>query len=249
DNLFDDQTTYRTTFSYLLKETGSRLHASWGTGVKNPTLFELFGFTSTFTGNPNLTPEKSQGWDLGLAQGFLDERINLDLTYFNNRIDELITGAGRTAINLSGENQIEGLEISVLAKVIEGLDFNGMYTWTSTQDANGDPLIRRPKHLASAFFNYGFEAFGNSGNFNIGVIYNGKQTDFAFDPFFNRSPVTLDDYTLLNIALSYRIFEDLELFARVRNALDENYQEVFSFGSPGVAAYGGIRVAAGPFFE
>ena len=248
-NLYPDQTTYRTTISYLLKETGSRLHATWGTGVKNPTLFELFGFTSNFTGNPNLVPEKSNGWDAGITQTFFDDRVSLDVTYFHNIFRDLIVGAGQTAINLNGKTRAEGVEVGLTAKIIEGLDFQGMYTWTSTKDANGVQLVRRPKNLASANLNYGFELFGKNGNLNVGVIYNGKQTDFAFDAFFNRSTVTLDDYTLLNIALSYRVFEELEVFGRVYNALDEKYQEVYSFGTPGVTAYGGFRLSAGPFFD
>lgn len=246
---FKDQTTYRTTGSYRIDETDSRLHGSWGTGIKNPTLFQLYGSTGTFSGNPNLQAEKSRGFDVGVTQNFLGEGISLDLTYFNNRISNLIIGSGRTAVNVPGESRIEGIEASLSANIIDDLDFNGSYTWTSTKDSTGNPLVRRPKHLASAYLNYGFELLGRSGNFNIGVIYNGKQSDLAFDAFFNSSMVPLDDYTLLNIAMSYKIFEELELFARVQNALDQNYQEVFSFGSPGVAAYGGIRLAAGPFFE
>ncbi|MGH8551669.1 MAG: TonB-dependent receptor plug domain-containing protein [Methylococcales bacterium] len=249
DNLFKDQTTYRSTFSYLLKETASRMHASWGTGVKNPTLFELFGFTTNFNGNPNLISETSRGWDAGLAQNFFGERLSLDVTYFRNRIANLIVGSGRTAINLAGENPIEGLEFGLTAKLIENLEFNGNYTWTSAKDAKGNPLVRRPKHIASANLNYGFRLFGKPANVNVGLVYNGKQTDFKFDQNFNSSNVSLGDYTLLNIALSYRIVEELELFARVQNALDKNYQEVFTFGSPGIAVYGGFRLAGGPFFD
>ncbi|HIF54413.1 MAG TPA: TonB-dependent receptor, partial [Methylococcaceae bacterium] len=61
------------------------------------------------------------------------------------------------------------------------------------------------------------------------------------------STVELEDYTLLNIAASYEIYEQVELFARVENLLDEQYQEVFSFAARGIAGYGGIRVTFGPF--
>jgi vitamin B12 transporter len=47
-----------------MPETGSRLHASIGTGFRAPSLAEnLFAF-----GNPNLAPETSKGWDYGLEQ-------------------------------------------------------------------------------------------------------------------------------------------------------------------------------------
>ena len=63
---FDDTSTYRLTAAYLWPEFGGRLHASYGTAIKNPTLTELFGFSGDFKGNPNLQPEESQGFDLSL---------------------------------------------------------------------------------------------------------------------------------------------------------------------------------------
>ncbi len=246
DNLFNNATTYRGTFSYLLKETGSRLHASYGTGVKNPTLFELFGFSANFQGNPNLNTEKNRSWDVGMEQQFLSGKISLDATYYNNRIGNLIVGSGNTAVNQKGRSQIEGIEVALKAEIIQGLDFSSSYTWNSTQDASGRRLVRRPEHIASANLNYRFEAFGKPGNINLGVKYNGKQTDFAFDSSFNRSIVVLDDYTLVNVAASYQVFKSVELFARVENLLDEQYQEVYTFAAKGIAGYGGIRVSLDP---
>lgn len=249
DKLFNNAATYRTTFSYRLKETGTRPHASYGTGVKNPTIFELFGFSQNFQGNPNLQPEKSRGWDAGIEQKFLNEQILLDATYFNNRIESLILGAGRTAVNVPGRTRIEGVEVTLQATIAEGLDLTSAYTWTSSLDPNGNQLVRRPEHIASANLNYGFLLFGNRGNVNVGVQYNSNQTDFAFDRFFNRSIVKLDDYTLLSIAASYKVYNGVELFVRGENLLDENYQQVFTFASPGVAVYGGMRATLGPFFN
>ena len=123
----------------------------------------------------------------------------------------------------------------------------GAYTWTSSLDSNGNQLVRRPEHIASANLNYGFQLFGNRGNVNVGVKYNGNQTDFAFDQLFNRSIVKLDDYTLLSIAASFEVYKGVELFVRGENLLDEDYQEVFTFASPGIAVYGGLRAALGPY--
>ena len=249
DNLFDDTTTYRATLSYLHKETDTRLHASYGTGVKNPTLFELFGFSANFQGNPDLQAEESQSFDAGIEQQFLDGRVSLDTTYYNNRIENLITGSGQTSDNQNGRTHISGIEVAMRANLLDNLDFTGSYTWNSNKDANGVSLVRRAKHIASANLNYGFNAFGNKGNFNVGVKYNGKQTDFAFDPFFNRSIVELDDYTLLNVAASYQIYDQIELFARVENLLDEHYQEIYTFEAQGIAGYAGVRMTLGSFLK
>ncbi len=245
---FDHATTYRATLSYVHPETDTRIHSSYGTGVKNPTLFELFGFSDTFVGNPDLEPEESQSWDIGVEQQLFDGRLLLDVSYYNNRIENLIIGSGITAINQAGRTHINGIETGFTAELTKDLGFQGSYTWISTADSNGVSLIRRPRHLASANLNYAFDLGGNPANLNLGVQYNGKQTDFAFDESFNRSIVELKDFTLLNLTGRYQIYSGVELFARVENLLDESYQEVFSFASKGVAGYGGVNIRFDPYF-
>ena len=100
NDLFEDETTWRFSSAYLFRETGTKLKSSYGNAVKAPTIFELFGFTPTFQGNPNLVPERSRGWDAGIEQSLLAGRASVELTYFDNRIDNLITGFGNTARNL-----------------------------------------------------------------------------------------------------------------------------------------------------
>ncbi len=250
EDLFGDYTTYHATLAYLLKETNTRFHASYGTGVKNPTNFELFGFSENFQGNPNLKPEESLSWDLGVEQKFFNDWVSLDVTYYNNRIENPIVGFGKTAVNVKdGRTRAEGVEVTLQATIVDHLHFNGSYTWSATENNKGIRLVRRPEHIASANLNYDFKLLGNRGNFNIGVKYNGKQTDFAFDRFFNRSIVELEDYVLLNLAASYEIYNHVELFARVENLLDEDYQEVYTYSSKGIAGYGGIRINLGPYFK
>jgi vitamin B12 transporter len=79
-------------------------------------------------------------------------------------------------------------------------------------------------------------------NVNLGGIYNGRQSDFAFDTFFNRSIVQLASYTLVNLSASYQLTNHVQLFARIEHLFDDHYEEVFTFGTPGRAAYGGVRV-------
>lgn len=240
NDIFKNATTFRTTAAYLHEETGTRLHGSYGTGVKNPTLFELFGFGPTFIPNPNLQPEESRGWDIGLEQSFLDDRFIVDVTYFNNRITDLIQGAGNTAINLDGKTKIRGVEVTAKANIAEGLTFTGQYTYTDGKDPNGVELVRRAKHLASANLAYGF--LDGRAQVDLGIDYNGKQKDIQFSNFFGtRTIVTLDEYVLVNVAASYEFIDGVEVFGRVENLLDEDYQEINGFASPGVGAYVGVR--------
>ncbi len=68
---FGSKLTYRIAPTWVSSESGTKLKASVGTGFKAPTLSELFqSFPPFFFANPDLKPESSVGYDLGIEQGF-----------------------------------------------------------------------------------------------------------------------------------------------------------------------------------
>ncbi len=242
NDLFEDTTTYRVTGAIQIPETNSKLHASIDTAVKNPTLFELFGFTSTFTGNPNLQSETARGFDVGVEQKLFDGRLVGDATFFQNRIDNLIQGFGSTATNLSGTTRITGVELAARARLTEGLEVSGSYTWMTTKDAAGTQLVRRPRHAAGVKVDYRFLEEKRA-NISVDLNFNGPQRDNAFGPFRQE---TLGGYVLLNAVASYRVSDQVELFVRAENLLNQSYEEVYTFGTPGISAFGGVRIRFEP---
>ena len=55
----------------------------------------------------------------------------------------------------------------------------------------------------------------------------------------------LDAYVLVTLAASYRLTDNLEIYGRIENLVDQDYEEVFSYRSPGLGAFGGLRVKLG----
>ncbi|MDX1483210.1 MAG: TonB-dependent receptor [Alphaproteobacteria bacterium] len=247
DDLFEDATTWRASAAYHIEASGTRLHASAGTGSKNPTLFELFGFTPTFSGNPGLKPETAFGFDVGVEQRFLGGRATIDATVFATWTEDLIQGQGNTALNLPGTSIARGLELTLAAEPFPDLRIDAAYTFTETEDDDGIRLIRRPKHIASLQGRYRFRVLDRPATANLGLRYHGDQTDTVFNSFF---PVELETkklsgYTLVNAGLAWQVTQGVEVFARGENLLDEDYQEVFGYGTPGLAVFAGLRVALG----
>jgi vitamin B12 transporter len=251
---FGDATTYRATGAWVSPTRATKVHVSWGTGAKNPTFTERFGFTpDTFFGNPDVQPEESEGWEVGVEQPFLDEQLRLGVTYFDEQLDNEINGfffdpgippfGGFTAVNLDGRSERNGVEAYFETGIWQGLDASGAYTYTDATepDAAGRQIreVRRPKHVAS--FNVGYRFYGERARINFHLDYTGRQNDFDFSTF-PATIVRLDDYALVDVAAGFRVTEYLEIFARIENLLDEEYQEVFGFATPGIAAYGGVRV-------
>ncbi len=246
---FEDATTYRVTGSFDVLETGSRLHASYGTGIKAPSFFELFGFIpDQFVGNPNLETERSEGWDVGIEQQFLDGRIVADVTYFQaDLFDEIAGSSGGglpSTINLSGESKRNGVETSLRVVPFDGLTLTGSYTYLRTSEPGGLSEVRRPRHTAS--FNANWSFLDERANLNLGVDYNGETDDLEFASATTRNRIRLDDYALVSLAGRYEPIEGVEVFGRIENALNQNYEEVFGFETPGRAVFVGARVSFGP---
>ena len=237
---FKDADTYRLQASYRLT-AATRLRATAGTGIKNPTYTELFGFDpSSFVGNPNLNPEKSKGWDVGVDQTFAEGAVRLTATYFSARLkNEIFTDFSVfpfTAGNRSTTSTRQGVELTLQATLDEDWTVGAQYTYLDAIE-NGQQEVRRAPHIASLDVT---RRLGDRGSITLTVRHNGEQRDNAFT-LVTPPIVTLDAFTLVNLNASYDLTENVQLFGRVENLLDENYEEVFSYRAPGIAAYAGAR--------
>ncbi|WP_375397121.1 TonB-dependent receptor plug domain-containing protein [uncultured Sphingomonas sp.] len=244
---FDDVTTWRAQASYRLA-TGTRVRGAYGTGVKNPGYYELYGFSDgRYIGNPNLKPEKSKGWEAGIEQDFADNKATIGATYFDSKLENEIfttfpaplliaTPGNRTTLSRQ-----HGVEFFVSAQPIPQLRFDLAYTYLRARE-NGVVEVRRPNNIASL----NTTVFSADKRFSgtLTVRYNGRQTDVAFtNPSFVPVTVSLQEYVLVNLNAEYKITDRVSLFGRVENLFDEKYEEVFSFATPGRAAYGGVKVS------
>lgn len=244
---FDDATTYRIQSSYTLP-TGTRVRGAYGTGVKNPGYYELYGFSDgVFIGNPDLKPEKSKGWEAGIEQSFGDGKATIGATYFDSKLDDEIFTTFpppdfiATPANRTTKSKQRGVEVFLAARPIPQIQLDLAYTYLKASE-NGGVEVRRPKHIGS----FNATVFSNDERFSstLTVRYNGRQDDVAFtDPSFAPVPVSLKEYVLVNLNANYKLTGNVTVFARVENLIDEDYEEVFSYRTQGRAAYGGVRVA------
>jgi len=241
NEIFEDSTTVRATAAYRIEQTGTKLRGSYGTGVKNPSTFELYGYTNTYRGNPDLKPEEATGWDVGVDQTLFAGMATADVTYFNQRITDLITGSGQTSVNMPGTSKVDGVEVGLSVTPIDPLTVRASYTYTDGRDSTGAELIRRPRNVASLDINYRF--LDDRANVNLGIDYNGAQKDWVYNAFYTqRTVIDLDAYTLVNLAASYDVTETAQIYGRVNNLLNEDYYEVWGYGTEGISAYAGVKL-------
>ncbi len=253
---FDDVATFRATTSWTTENTRTRLHGSFGTGQKAPTFIERYGFfPDQFVGNPDLEPETSRGWETGVEQPLWNDRISLGATYFHEDLKDEINGfvfdpgtGGFTAANLDGASKRRGVELSAATTVTATLRFSGSYTYTDATQPDsltgGDSReIRRPRNSAS--LNGDWRFLDSKADLNVNLTYVGDQDDTFFEvtPPFGTQTINLDSYYLVSVAASYRLTKQASVHARVENLLNEDYENVYGYNTPGIGAYAGIRLS------
>ena len=246
---FDDANTYRLTAAWQSPIEPLRLFGAYGRAVKNPTFTERFGFFKSFVGNPDLSPEQSTGWEAGLRITSSDNRARTSVSYFDTDLEDEINGfvfdaasGNFTAANINGESNRTGLELEQEWQFNDNLTLHGSYTYidSTNEDATGRDVdeVRRPRHTASVSGSYQWQKAG----LYLGIDYNGTQQDNFFPPFpASQEVVELDSYTLVNIAGHYAFNRHVTVTARLENTLDESFEEVFGYQTPGFAAYAGVK--------
>ena len=244
-NRFKDATSVRAS---LLVKLGSSfsLTGSYGEGIAQPTFFDLYGFfPNNFLGNPSLKPESSRGFEASLR--FRRGPFDAFLTGYRQRLDDeivdvfdsntfLFSTANRTqASRRSGIEATLGWQVGGKLR----LSANYAYTNATQPDATLTEVheLRRPKHSGSLVLD------GTSGRLNYGgsIAYVGKHFDQRDTLPFDR--VTLGSYWLTDARVAYAIQPGVELFARMTNALNQRYQDVFGYRTETRGVYAGIRLA------
>ncbi len=247
---FDDALNGRLSAAFALTDTTS-VRASVGTGRKNPTFTERFGFfPGQFIGNVNLDPERSTSYEIGLDQRFADGAGLLQLTIFDQDLDDEINGFVfdpvtflSTAENIDGTSDRDGVEVALSWATNEQLDLGLHYTYTDSRDEFATEL-RRPRHTGGVSASYTGE--GERFRLHLNADYGGDRRDVFFPPFPTPSEVvTLADYWLIDVAVHYRLSDSVELFARGTNLLDETYEEVFGYRTLPRAGFVGARMQFG----
>ena len=241
NSVFGSATTGQGSVLFVIKETGTRLRGSAGTGFRAPTFNDLF-FPDF--GNPNLQPERSQTWDVGIDQNLWQNRIRLKVTYFATHFTEAITccvvlptAPFGGPVN-AGKARSKGVETSAEVDLLPNLVASFAYTYTDTDNlTTRRPLARIPRNSGSAGLTWeplrGLSVF-------VQVYAVSRQFD-SYGDVYNSGHTRVDaggTYRLLN-QLGW--LQRLELVARAQNILNESYAEVRGFPALGANFLVGLR--------
>jgi len=223
---FGGHNTYRLTASYRLNER-LRLRATHGTGFKAPSLQELYD--TGLGGNPGLRPEESTATELGIE--YLSHGLEASLTLFDQDVTDLIryVGVFPTGVNENvGRAQSKGVEVA-LGRAWGDLRVDAAVSRTDateTDDGVTMARLRIPEWSANLLTTY----YLNRGRLWAQALYRGDRPDRNFA---TGEIIDLDGYWLFNLGASYDLADNLTLAGRIDNLFDQDYEEVYSYGTRG----------------
>lgn len=204
--------------------------------------------TSPFAGNPDLQPETSVNSEIALYWNSLDGH-NFNITYFNTKFEDKIatgdtvrscelTGGQRPCVNLGAygdlgydtysqkinidEVELQGIEIAGRYNISANWSVQANYTWTDSEQKSGlqkgQPLNETAEHMGNITLDW--QALDNLSLTLQAEIRSDRYRDW--DSVLNEAQY-YKNYELFNLGARYEITDNLTLFARVNNLLDEDF--------------------------
>ncbi len=244
---YESKGTYTVQLSHLVEQTGTTLFGKVATGYKPPTGQDLL-FTNSLITAADLVPEESTSFEFGIRQEIFEGNGSVSLTYFNNDIENLVDNDPITFGAAQVDTESDGFEFEFLVSATDRLDLYANYTYLNARVTDGayllayqpgSRLIRRPRHTLAAGVIY------SADRWQVGAEINGAydRTDrgFAGGP----PQQDLGGYTVARFFGSYEVSENVEIYARLENAFDEQYDYIAGFEAPGAGGFVGARILFG----
>jgi len=252
---FDNAFNGRLSVAYEFSDS-TTLRGSIGTGQKNPTFIEQFGyFPGQFVGNPTVKPERSISYDVGFDQDLANEAIQLQVSLFQQNLTDEINGFVfdpitflSTAQNMPGKSKRSGIELATRWAISDSVGLGANYTYTDSteQDFLGNNVheLRRPRHSGGVSLDV--QTANKRFSSSLNADYGGTRSDIFFPPWPDPSAiVTLSNYWLIDLAAQYRVSDSVTVFAKGSNLLDDDYEQVYGYRTAGRAGYLGVRLNFG----
>ncbi|MEM9281435.1 MAG: TonB-dependent receptor [Verrucomicrobiota bacterium] len=246
-DIFDSQGTYTAQLSHVIERTGTTLFGKVATGYKPPNGTDLTNNLFLNITASDLIPEESFTYEFGVSQEICDGKGVVSLTYFNNEIDNLIDNLPGAPFSVSQvDTESEGFEFELRTSLTENINLYANYTYLDANVVNGtyltaDPagsrLIRRPRHTIGAGMVY------TADRWQVGAEINGAYDRVDRGAFPNQ--VDLGGYTVARVFGNFEVNDNFEVYGRIENAFDEQYDFSDGYEAPGLGAFVGARIYLG----
>ena len=233
NNLASQETPKITAFYNLNDEW--RLRANWGEGFKLPTIFQsTFFCCGAEKPNENLLPETSEGYEIGIDYKSNENFNKIGVTFFDQDISNMID----FSFSIGGYENIKkvyskGVEVNFVSQLKDNIIVSGSFTKLDSENEFGSRLSRLPEEKGNLNIDF---SLGLKNNFYISLFYNGDEVD-------PRGEVS--DWFRSDLNFSRNISDKAKIYFKVKNIFDEEYQDIYGYGTEERSFSIGINLSAG----
>ena len=210
------------------------IYTNIGTAFRSPTLNELY----SAYGNPDLKPEESTSYEIGLDQN-LNHGFSTGISLYRTEVENLIDATSVTGYIFQNIDQatFEGSEI-YLKWQGENLYVNVGYNYVRAKnDKTDEDLSRRPRQNATLTTGWQDSKFG----FSTTLMASSSYDNSAYDD------ITVPGHLRVDMNGYYNLSNAIKVFANIQNVGDSNYRTAYGSGS--YYMNGGRLASAGVTFR
>jgi vitamin B12 transporter len=241
---FGTNVSKRFSAAYLIDMADSstlKFKTSYGSGFRAPSPYEIQYNTSSSASPPAsdviLQQETSEGYEAGIEY-LRGSDLRLEATYFDQDVEDAIEFdlvAFSGYLQNVGVSNSKGVELSGEYRLNDNWNLTANYTHNETEQPNGLPRRRRPEELT----NLGVSYVGLNERLNLNAFYRISRDSFDQS---GSTLIALDDFEVLDLSGSFSITDNVQVYGRVENVTDEDYQEIIGYNTAERAAYIGIKL-------
>lgn len=235
---YGENTTGKLGAAYTFKDTDTTLFANYGTSFRAPGFFELF---DPKYGNPDVQPEEGRTVEAGFRQAFLGKRLNVELTYWHTKLDNVIAFVGQ--VNPDGTfggtyvnrdtGETEGVELVGNYWIDENWSLTANYTYTDAwSEKNGERF--RTVQIADNTANLGLSYTQDRYTLGVNLYYTGPRLRWNGDK-------ETSDYVRVDVSGRAKLNKEFTLYGRIENLFDQEATEEIGYEQPGLYAVAGLE--------
>ena len=225
----------------------TRLRTFYGQGIKEPRFDQSLGTDPCFPGNPNLKPEASKTWNIGIEQALWDRRAKLNVSYFADRYYDIVSFEflpptlgctfGTGSFFNTDLARARGVNTAAEMTVTRWLHVIGNYTHNDSRVVKSpnasDPALLPGNHLIRRPVDSG----------TVSLVTNWRRMGFLFSGYFS-GPRTDTDFLFLgltrnpgyarfDLATTYQFARGVSMYLRAANLFDKSYQDALGYPALG----------------
>lgn len=197
-------------------------YLSYGHSFNPPRIYQLYRSDGTYVGNPDLKPETSDTFELGMKKK-INNHTAMNLSVYRTTTDNMIVAEDAPAIYVDKKwyNNIEeaertGVDFDITHKFSDEWDGYINYSWEWATDSQGDRIYSIPESILHAGLTYRKDKWTASLTAEYISSRNAPRDNSGVY-------LSYDEFFIANIGLAYQISKDCKVTFNISNIFDEDY--------------------------